>query len=140
MAAINLNTVRSIIETRLSNEFNFGQVIPIVFSNVDFDESINDEFIQCVINFGTNQYLTQNTTENTTNLIVGLITLDIFTKQGFGSGSNFIIGDRIRNLFNRIVVTGVRFDAPIGPEIFQSTIEGKFQTQIRITFELYETI
>ena len=45
-----------------------------------------------------------------------------------------------RNLFNRVTVSDVRFDPPVGPEILQSTPEGKFQTQIRITFELYETL
>tara|TARA_R100000231_G_scaffold179_5_gene311 strand:+ start:419 stop:841 length:423 start_codon:yes stop_codon:yes gene_type:complete len=140
MTAINLNTVRGTIEKRLVDEFRNGPVIPLVFNNVPFDDSINDEYIQCVTNFGTNEYLTQQTTGSATNLIVGLITLDIFTNQGIGAGSNFVIANRIRNLFNRITVKGVRFDPPIGPEIFQSAIEGKFQTQMRVSFEIYETI
>jgi len=139
MAAININTIRATVEKRLVNEFRRNQVIPLVFNNVFFDESVHEEFIQCVTSFGTNQYLTQ-ASSGSTNLIVGLITLDIFTKQGVGAGSNFLIADRLRKLFNRIKVSGVRFDAPVGPEILQSDIEGKFHTQMRITFELYETV
>ena len=47
---------------------------------------------------------------------------------------------RLRNLFNRITVDNVIFDAPIGPEILQSSPEGKFQTQIRVTFEIFEDL
>ena len=143
MAATNLNTVRSTIETRIRNEFRTGQPIPIVFNNVPFDASTVDQYIQCITSFGSSAYLTQqapNSSTTATNLVVGLVTCNIYTKQGLGAGQNFIIGKRVRDLFNRITVSDVRFDPPVGPEILQSTPEGKFQTQIRITFELYETL
>ena len=140
MAATDLNTVRAVIESRLNDEFKIGPLIPIVFNNIPFDASTVDKYIQCVTSFGSSEYLTQGTDSSSTNLVVGLITFNIYTKQGVGSGENFAIGERLRNLFNRITVSDVRFDPPIGPEIFQSSPEGKFQTQIRITFELYETL
>jgi len=143
MAATNLNTVRSTIETRIRNEFRTGQPIPIVFNNVPFDASTVDQYIQCITSFGSSEYLTQqapNSSTTSTNLIVGLVTCNIYTKQGLGAGQNFIVGKRVRDLFNRITVSDVRFDPPIGPEILQSSPEGKFQTQIRITFELYEAL
>ena len=140
MAATDLNTVRATIESRLVDEFRLGPSIPLVFNNVPFDASTVDEYIQCVTSFGSSEYLTQGTSTDSINLVVGLITFNIYTKQGIGSGSNFVIGKRLRNLFNRIIISGVRFDPPVGPEIFQSSPEGKFQTQIRITFELYETL
>ena len=140
MAATDLNTVRATIEKRLVDEFRLGPSIPLVFNNVPFDVSNVDKYIQCVTNFGSSEYITQGTNTSATNLVVGLIVFDIFTKQGIGAGSNFVIGKRLRNLFNRMTVSGVRFDPPIGPEVLQPTIEGKFQTQIRITFELYETL
>jgi len=143
MAATNLNTVRSTIETRIRNEFRKGQPIPIVFNNVPFDASTVDLYIQCITSFGSSEYLTQqapNSSTTSTNLVVGLVTCNIYTKQGLGAGENFTIAKRVRDLFNRITVSDVRFDPPVGPEIFQSTPEGKFQTQVRITFELYETL
>ena len=140
MAATDLNTVRATIEKRLNDEFRIGPSIPLVFNNIPFDASTVDKYIQCVTSFGSSEYLTQGSDTNATNLVVGLITFNIYTKQGLGAGENFAIAKRLRNLFNRITVSNVRFDPPVGPEIFQSSPEGKFQTQIRITFELYEAL
>ena len=140
MAATDLNTVRATIEKRLNDEFRIGPSIPLVFNNTPFDASTVDKYIQCVTSFGSSEYLTQGSDTNATNLVVGLITFNIYTKQGIGAGENFAIAKRLRNLFNRITVSNVRFDPPVGPEIFQSSPEGKFQTQIRITFELYEAL
>ena len=143
MAAINLNTVRATIEKRLNDEFRTGPSIPLVFNNVPFDASTVDQYIQCVTSFGSSEYLTQqapNSSTTASNLIVGLTIFNIYTKQGLGAGANFVIAKRLRDLFNRITISDVRFDPPVGPEILQSSPEGKFQTQIRITFELYEDL
>ena len=143
MAATNLNTVRATIEKRLNDEFRSGQKIPLVFNNVPFDASTVDRYIQCITSFGSSEYLTQqapNSATTSTNLIVGLTTFNIYTAQGLGAGANFIIGKKVRDLYNRITVSGVRFDPPVGPEVLQASPEGKFQTQVRITFELYETL
>jgi hypothetical protein len=77
---------------------------------------------------------------NSTNRVVGLMLLNIFTEEGIGAGSNLTIGKRLRDLYNNITVSNVIFDSPIGPEILASSPEGKFQTQIRITFEIYEDL
>ena len=143
MAATNLNTVRATIEKRLNDEFRTGPSIPLVFNNIPFDASNVDQYIQCVTSFGSSEYLTQqapNSATTATNLVVGLITFNIYTEQGLGAGANFDIAERLRNLFNRITVSDVRFDPPIGPEVLESSPEGKFQTQVRITFELYEAL
>ena len=143
MAATNLNTVRATIEKRLNDEFRTGPSIPLVFNNVPFDASNGDQYIQCITSFGSSEYLTQqapNSATTSTNLIVGLTTFNIYTAQGLGAGANFTIGKRLRDLYNRITVSDVRFDPPIGPEIIEPTPEGKFQTQVRITFELYEAL
>ena len=69
-----------------------------------------------------------------------LVVLNIFTEEGLGAGSNFTIGKRVRDLYNRITVSGVIFDAVIGPEILTAAPEGKFVTQLRITFETFESL
>ena len=143
MAATDINTVRATIEKRLNDEFRIGPSIPLVFNNVPFDASTVDQYIQCVTSFGSSEYLTQqapNSSTTASNLIVGLTIFNIYTKQGLGAGANFIIAKRLRDLFNRITISDVRFDPPVGPEILQSSPEGKFQTQVRITFELYEDL
>ena len=140
MAEVNLNTVRSTIETRLRDEFRTGRPIPVVFSNVPFDASNVDTFIQCSISFAANDYLTQGGTSNSTNFLAGLVVINIYTKQGVGSGENFTICKRIRDLYNRTTVSNVIFDSPVGPEVFESNPEGKFQTQIRVTFQIFEDL
>ena len=140
MAAIDLNSVRATIEGRLATELASSPAISVVFSNMAFDSTTQDTFVTCEVSFSANQYLTQGDTNTATNNVVGLVTINIFTEEGIGSGANFTIGERIRNLYNRETVSNVIFDSPIGPEIFQSSPEGKFQTQIRITFGIYEDL
>ena len=140
MAATNLNTVRSTIESRLATELASSPAIPVVFNNMAFDSTTEDSFVQCITSFGASEYLTMGGTTDSDNNVVGLILLNIFTEEGLGAGSNFIICKRLRDLYNRVTVSNVIFDAPIGPEILTSSPEGKFQTQIRITFNIYEDL
>ena len=140
MAAIDLNTVRSTIEGRLATELASSPAIPVVFNNMAFDSTTEDTFVQCQTSFGSGSYLTMGGSANSTNNIVGLVVLNIFTEEGIGAGSNYTIGKRIRDLYNRVTVSNVIFDSPIGPEILTSSPEGKFQTQIRITFNIYEDL
>jgi len=140
MAATDLNTVRSTIEARLATELASSPAIPVVFNNMAFDSTTEDSFVQCVTSFGSNEYLTQGGASNSDNLISGLVLLNVFTEEGIGAGANFTICKRLRDLYNRITLSSVIFDAPIGPEILTSSPEGKFQTQIRITFTIYEDL
>ena len=140
MAAIDLNTVRATIEARLATELASSPAIPVVFNNMAFDSTTEDTFVQCLTSFGSNEYLTQGDTTTAFNNIVGLVLINIFTEEGLGAGSNFTICKRIRDLYNRVTVSNVIFDAPIGPEILTSSPEGKLQSQIRITFNIYEDL
>jgi len=135
MAATDLNIIRSTIESRLATELASSPAIPVVFNNMTFDSTTEDTFVQCVTSFGAGSYLGSGLNE-----VVGLVIVNIFTEEGLGAGSNFIIGKRIRDLYNRITVSDVIFDSPIGPEVLSSSPEGKFQTQIRITFTTYEDL
>ena len=140
MAAIDLNTVRSTIEARLATELASSPAIPVVFNNMAFDSTTEDTFVQCLTSFGAHQYLNQGDTSFAFNDVVGLVILNIFTEEGIGAGSNYTIGKRLRDLYNRVTVSNVIFDSPVGPEVLASSPEGKFQTQIRITFNIYEDL
>ena len=140
MAATDLNTVRSTIEARLATELASRPAIPVVFNNMTFDSTAEDTFVQCQTSFGANSYLTQGGSSDSDNQINGLVLVNVFTEEGLGAGSNFTICKRLRDLYNRITVSSVIFDAPIGPEILASSPEGKFQTQLRITFTIYEDL
>ena len=135
MAAVDLNTVRSTIEGRLATELASSPAIPVVFNNMSFDSTTEDTFVQCQTSFGAGSYLGRGV-----NVVVGLVTLNVFTEEGIGAGSNFTICKRLRDLYNKITVSDVIFDSPVGPEILTSSPEGKFQTQLRITFEIYEEL
>ena len=138
MAATDLNTVRSTIEARLATELASSPVIPVVFSNMAFDSTTEDTFVTCEVSFGSQENISMGDSSSANNFINGLLTLDIFTEEGIGAGANFTIGKRLRDLYNRVTVSNVIFDSPIGPEILQSSPEGKFQTELRITFETFE--
>jgi len=140
MAATDLNTVRSTIEARLATELASSPAIPVVFNNMTFDSTAEDTFVQCITSFGAGEYLTMGGTTDSDNNVVGLVLLNVFTEEGLGAGSNFTICKRLRDLYNRVTVSNVIFDSPVGPEIFTSSPEGKFQTQLRITFNIYEDL
>ena len=140
MAATDLNTVRSTIEARLATELASSPAIPVVFNNMTFDSTAENTFVQCITSFGSSEYLTMGGTTDSDNNVVGLVLLNIFTEEGLGAGSNFTICKRLRDLYNRVTVSNVIFDSPVGPEILASSPEGKFQTQIRITFNIYEDL
>jgi len=140
MAATNLNTVRAAIEGRIATELALSPAIPVVFHNMSYDSSAVTTFVQCLTTFGESNYLTLGSASGT-NQVNGIVVLNIFTPQGIGSGDNYTIGKRLRDLYNRITVSDVIFDSPIGPEVVESpTPEGQFQTQLRMTFEIYEEL
>ncbi|BAQ93767.1 hypothetical protein [uncultured Mediterranean phage uvMED] len=140
MAAADLNTIRATIEARLATELALSPAIPVVFNNVSYSPTPNSSWVQCLFNFGSNEYLSQGLTSDSQNRIVGIIVVNIFTPAGVGAGANYTIGKRIRDLYNRVIVSGVYFDAPIGPEVVSASPEGYFQTQVRVTFEFIEEL
>ena len=141
MAAADLNSVRATIEARLATELANSPAIPVVFHNMAYEPTPNSSWVQCQTAFGANEYLSQGLTTNSQNRILGLLVMNIFTAKGVGPGANYTIGKRIRDLYNRVIVSGVYFDAPSGPEALASPApEGYFQTQVRVTFESIEEL
>jgi hypothetical protein len=139
--AANLNTIRSTIEGRLATELAIAPVLPVVFHNQPYVPTPNSSWVQCLVSFGANEYLTLGGTTGSSNSIIGIVAINIYTPKGVGPGANLTIGERIRNLFNRQIVSGLHIDPPIGPEVVASPApEGYFQTQLRMTFETFEDL
>ena len=111
MAITSRNQVRSIIESRLALELAESPAIPVVFHNMDYEPAVNSSWVQCLVSFGQNEYLSQGLTVDSRNRIVGLLLLNIFTPQGEGPGANYVIAKRVRDLYNRVIVSEVYFDA-----------------------------
>lgn len=141
MAAANLNTVRSTIEARLATELALAPIIPVVFHNQPYTPTPGTSWVQCLVSFGSNNYLTLGGTTGSSNSIIGVIVINVFTPKGVGPGANYTIAKRIRDLYNRVIVSGVHFDPPTGPEVLASPApEGYFQSQVRMTFETFEDL
>jgi len=141
MAAADLNTIRSTIEGRLATELANSPALPVVFHNMAYEPTPNSSWVQCLTTFGSSEYLSLGGTTDSDNRMVGLVLINIFTPQGVGPGGNYVIGKRVRDLYNRVIVSGVYFDAPVGPEALASPApEGYFQTQVRVTFEFIEEL
>jgi hypothetical protein len=148
MAAVDLNDIRRTVESRIATELGFSPAIPVVFHNMAYEPTPNSSWVQCLTSFGSSEYLGQGLASVSGlfpdvgyNRVVGVVVFNIFTPQGVGPGSNYVIGKRIRDLYNRIIVSEVYFDAPIGPEVVASpSPEGYFQTQVRVTFESIEEL
>jgi len=141
MAAADLNTIRSVIEARLATDLAGSPAIPVVFHNMPYTPTPNSSWVQCLTSFGSNEFLSLGGTSDSDNRIVGVVVINIFSAAGVGPGANYVIGKRVRDLYNRVNVSGVYFDAPIGPEVLASPApEGYFQTQVRVTFEFIEEL
>jgi hypothetical protein len=141
MAALDLNAIRAIVEGRLASELAAAPPIPVVFHNVAYTPTPGSTWVQCTVSFGNNNYLTMGSTAGASNSVIGVIVVNIFSAKGVGPGANFTVGKRVRDLYNRIVVSGVRFDPPTGPEVVATpSPEGYFQTQVRMTFETFEDL
>ncbi len=141
MAAVNLNTIRATVEARLATELALSPAIPVVFHNQPYTPTPASSWVQCLVSFGNNNYLTMGGTTGSSNSVIGLVLVNIFTAKGVGPGANYTIGKRIRDLYNRVIVSGVHFDPPTGPEVVAAPApEGYFQTQVRMTFETFEDL
>ena len=142
MAALDLNTIRKTIESRLIDELSSAPIISLVFNNIPFKPTSDKSFVLSEIDFSNNEYITLGGSTSSNNLIRGQITLNIFTKSGIGIGANLVIGTRLRNLFNRIIdLEGIYFEPPNGPTVLQnSSPEGYFQSRITIEFQVVEQL
>ena len=141
MAAADLNTIRSTVEGRIATELAGSPVLPVVFNNMAYEPTPNSSWVQCLTAFGNNEYLGHGATTNSYNRIAGLALFNVFTPKGAGPGANYVIGKRIRDLYNRVIVSGVYFGAPNGPEALATPApEGYFATQVRVAFEFIEEL
>jgi hypothetical protein len=141
MAAVDLNAVRAIVEGRLATELAQVPSIPVVFHNMPNNPTARSSWVQCLVQFGRNEYLSQGLTAQGSTKVIGVLLCNIFTPKGVGPGANYAIGKRIRDLYNRAIVSGVFFDAADGPAVVDSPQpEPFFQTRVSVTFEFIEDL
>ena len=141
MAALDLNTVRQTIEARLATEMASSPAITTIFANEPFAPTSETSFVQCLINFGSGDYLTLGGTSDSKNSQIGNITINIFTKIGVGLGDNLTIAKRIRDLYNRVVISDLYFEPPDGPNVLEAASpQGFVQSVLSVNFQIIESL
>ena len=141
MAALDLNTVRQTIEARLATEMASSPAITTIFANEPFTPTSETSFVQCLVNFGSGEYLTLGGTSDSANSQIGNITINIFTKIGVGLGDNFTIAKRIRDLYNRVVISDLYFEPPDGPNVLEAASpQGFVQSVLSVNFQIIESL
>lgn len=141
---MSLNSLRASIEGRIATEFAAAPAIPVAYQNVPYTPPNNSSWIQTNILWGDSAYLTILTTSTRGSgggfdRRNGTLVLNIFTPKGQGPAANLTIAQRAINLFSRLKLDNITFDAANGPRTIEpSSPEGYFQAQVAITFEAYE--
>lgn len=136
---MSLNAIRAAIEGRIATEFASAPAIPVSYQNVPFTPPNNSSFIQVFVDFGDQSYLTLLSPSAGMNQVNGSLTVNVFTPRGVGPGANLTIAQRAVDLFSRLTLQNINFDAANGPSTVASPApEGFYQTQVTITFEAFE--
>lgn len=141
---MSLNTFRSTIENRIATEFAVAPALQVSYQNVPFTPPNNASWIQASILWGDSAYLTVLTesdrgTGDGFNRRNGTLTFNIFTPRGEGPGAGLTIAQRCIDLFSRLQLQNIKFDAANGPRTLEAPApEGFYQMQVAITFEAYE--
>lgn len=152
---MSLNTLRAAIETRITTEFANAPALQVAYQNVPFTPPNNASWVQVNISWGEGTYLTILTNSNRGtgdgfNQKTGVLLFNIFTPKAEGSGAMLTIAQRCIDLFSRLQVSNIKFDAANGPRTVEaslnetgisagSSLAASFnQAQVTITFEAYE--
>jgi len=147
---MSLNTVRAAIEGRIATEFASAPIIQVSYGNVPFEPPNNSDFIQVFVGFGDQRHITLLAPASGMNAINGAITANIFTPRGAGAGANLTIAQRFIDLFSRLYLSNIRFDAANGPSTIEASVNEAgisaqtalaasfYQSQVTISFEAFE--
>jgi len=132
------NDVRQAIEARIAIEMAASPSYQVSYENVPFTPPNNSTWIKVQIRFGENAYATLLGPTTGSNRQAGIIVIDIFSPIGVGTGDNFTLAERLKDLFDRKIVSQIIFDAANGPAIVPTAApESYFQTELTITFNAF---
>ena len=132
------NDIRAAIEGRLATEMAVAPAYPVSYQNVAFTPPNTTPWLQVFIRFGDNGYASLLSPSTGANRQNGVLTVNVYTPKGVGTGANLTIAERVKDLFDRVKLDGIIFDAASGPaEVIPGSPEPYFQTQLTVTFEAY---
>ena len=133
-----INDVRAAIEARLSTEMANAPAYTVAFQNVPFTPPNNTSWIQSSITFGIHESATLQSPTSGYNKHNGELIVNVFTPQGAGSGANYTIAERIKDLFHRQTVSQIIFGDTVGPsQVSPASPQPFFQTELSFIFEAW---
>ncbi len=108
-----LDTARDTIEARVKTQWEAGLNTTIAWENIKTDPPATGAWIKVNILWGE----TELSTKNGRNTITGVLQISVFSpSETPGTGLLHATADAVRDMVNRIEVTGVRFGTPSGPK------------------------
>lgn len=132
------NDIRQAIEARIATEMAESPAYQVSYENVPFTPPNNSTWVKVQVRFGSNNYATLLGPSAGSNRQSGIVVIGIFSPVGVGTGANFTVAERLKDLFDRKTVSQIIFDAAEGPEIIEpSAPESFFQTELAITFNAF---
>ena len=67
MSALDLNSIRATIESRLVDELTKAPPLPVVFYNQPFSSKEYESFVQCLTTFGGSEFISLGTSSTKVN-------------------------------------------------------------------------
>jgi len=136
--ASSLATTRVTIEERFKRQFTSANGAAIIWANTPDDPPTDGSvWVEPSILWGQGDLRTKDGR----NTIVGVLNVNVFAPAGTGTGTLFDTADDVRDIYNRVEVSGVRFGIPSGPRLVPVKPEARWvQANVSIPFTVDETV
>lgn len=122
-----LDTARKTIEARINTLWAAGLNTTIAWENKKTDPPNTGSWIKVNIVWGD----TELSTKNGRNTTTGLVMITVFSPSNTpGTGLLHTTADAVRDMLNRIEVSGVRFGTPSGPMPGAGTDESRWLERV----------
>lgn len=132
------NDIRQAVEARIATEMALAPAYPVSYENVPFTPPTNSTWIKAQIRFGANNYATLLGPTVGSNRQSGILVISVFSPVGVGTGESLVVSERLKDLFDRKIISQIIFDAADGPTFSQPGEPASFlQAELAITFSAF---
>tara|TARA_R100001510_G_C7644538_1_gene201965 strand:- start:1303 stop:1719 length:417 start_codon:yes stop_codon:yes gene_type:complete len=133
-----INDIRAAIEGRLATELATSPAITIAFQNVPFTPPNNASFVQTFITFRNHSSETLIAPGDGYDSHVGEFIVNVFSPQGLGPGANYVIAERVKDLYHRQTISSIIFGETVGPlPIRPASPQPYFETELSFNFQAW---
>lgn len=132
-----LKAAQVAILTRFKTEW--ADRTPVAWPNVVSTPPEAGPWVRFDIVWGDAEATTMGPAGKMRNTIPGVVFVNVFAAPGKGRGVLNDTADDVRDVFNRLEVSGVRFNVPSGPEPVRGDPEWE-QAVVRIPFSVDELV